>query len=56
MSLTAYSSVPIKRTVFFIPYTVSKNTVRLIGTIEYNVFYRYVMLHPNYSTLLKYTI
>ena len=31
----AYSSVPIKRTVFFIPYTVSKNTVRLIGTIEY---------------------
>ena len=30
-----YSNVPIKRTVFFIPYIVSKNTVRLIGTIEY---------------------
>ena len=29
-----YSIVPIKHTVFFSTVTVSKNTVRLIGTIE----------------------
>ena len=32
-----YSMVPIKRTVFLPTVTVLKNTVRLIGTIEYDV-------------------
>ena len=34
-SLETYSMVPIKRTVFLPTLTVLKNTVRLIGTIEY---------------------
>ena len=34
-TVSSYSIVPIKRTVFFSTVTVGKNTVRLIGTIEY---------------------
>ena len=33
--LRPYSMVPIKRTVFLCTVTVHKNTVRLIGNIEY---------------------
>ena len=35
-----YSMFPIKRTVFFTSVTIHKNTVRLIGNIEYIAFIR----------------
>ena len=40
--LNSYSMFPIKCTVFFSTVTVGKNTVRLIGTIEYHIYMKCV--------------
>ena len=37
-NLHTYSMVPIKRTVFLLTVYGMKNTVRLIGTLEYGTF------------------